>query len=160
MIVEGEGARLEFLPVGMPGAPYPAWVRALDGASGVYVIREFNDDTRAWQIVYVGESHRGRLYGTLTRHWQRWTRGTTDEYRHSAHDPGLTYARARCEAAAIVTPDERARDIQDALIRWLAPRDNILGADGDGTGALGADHDHDAWLDDDNAAPDDDAVPF
>ena len=157
MILEGEGARLEFQPVGDPGAPYPAWVRALTDASGVYVIREFDDDAGAWQIVYVGESHRGRLYGTLTRHWQRWTRGTDDEYRHSAHDPGLTYARSRCEAAVLITSHERARDVQDALIRWLAPRDNLLGAEpvADDAGAFDGD---------DDSAPaasfDDDAVPF
>ena len=159
MIVEGEGARLEFLPVGNPGARYPAWVRALDGKSGVYVIREYDDHERAWVIVYVGESHRGRLYGTLTRHWQRWVRGADDEYRHaeqSDHDPGLTYARARCEAAALITSSDRARDVQDALIRWLVPRDNILGAD-PVTEEAPIDVD-----DDDARAPyaHDDAVPF
>ena len=119
-------ARLRFRPVGTPSERYPDWVRALDGHSGVYVIRERT--TRGPRIAYVGESHRNRLYGTLTRHFQSWTRSGQVHDVYSAHDPGLTYRRDRCDAAAILTPADRAVEIQNALIAWLRPRDNIVGA--------------------------------
>jgi hypothetical protein len=62
-------AALQYRPIGASGEPYPAWVRALRGKSGVYVIREQQRDGSA-PIVYVGESHTRRLYQTLTRHFQ------------------------------------------------------------------------------------------
>jgi hypothetical protein len=62
-------AALKYRPIGGTGEPYPAWVRALRGKSGVYVIREQQRDGSV-PIVYVGESHTRRLYQTLTRHFQ------------------------------------------------------------------------------------------
>ncbi|HTR50267.1 MAG TPA: M23 family metallopeptidase [Kofleriaceae bacterium] len=62
-------AGLVYRQVGASGEPYPDWVRALRGKSGVYVIREIGGD-----IVYVGSSGAGRLYATLTRHFQGWRR--------------------------------------------------------------------------------------
>lgn len=50
-------AGLTYRPVGEPGEPYPDWVRALAGKSGVYVIRELGDDG-SHEIAYVGESTR------------------------------------------------------------------------------------------------------
>jgi len=47
---------LTYLSVGNRGEPYPEWLRALKGASGVYVIR--GRDTA--EILYRGESHTGR----------------------------------------------------------------------------------------------------
>jgi hypothetical protein len=61
-------ASLSYRPIGRSGEPYPAWVRALRGKSGVYVIRERQRDGSS-PIVYVGESHTSRLYQTLTRHF-------------------------------------------------------------------------------------------
>ena len=119
-------ARLRFRPVGASSERYPAWVSALVGHSGVYVIRERT--ARGPRIAYVGESHRGRLYGTLTRHFQSWARYGQVHDVYSAHDPGMTYRRDHCDAAAIVTPADRAVEIQNALIAWLRPRDNIVGA--------------------------------
>lgn len=119
------GGRLRFQPVGGSFEPYPEWVRVLEGHSGVYVIREHT--ARGPRIVYVGESHRGRLYGTLTRHFQSWKRHGQVHDVYSAHDPGLTYRRDRCDAAAFITPSNRAVEIQNALIGWLRPRDNIVG---------------------------------
>ena len=117
--------RLTFQPVGGPGEPYPAWVRALDGVSGVYAIREHTGDRV--ELAYIGESHTDRLYQTLTRHWQTWRRLGIGR-AESEHDPGMFYARARCEAAALVTPAAVARCIQDALIDYLSPRDNLIRA--------------------------------
>ncbi|MEZ4404490.1 MAG: hypothetical protein R3B06_31005 [Kofleriaceae bacterium] len=122
----GPSLRLRFRRVGAPGERYPAWVRSLDGHSGVYVIREY--DGRRPAIVYVGESHTDRLYGTLTRHWQAWSRHGRLAREFSAHDPGLIYDRSRCDAAAVVTSACVAVELQNALIGHLTPRDNIIAA--------------------------------
>jgi len=116
--------RLSYRSVGAPGEPYPEWVRELKGSSGVYVIRD-----PAGEILYVGESHTGRLYETLTRHLQRWTRWKSwwrDQFSQN-HDPGTTYDRERVEVAVRVTSPNRALDEEAALIRKLKPRDNLLG---------------------------------
>lgn len=118
--------RLRFAPVGAPGEPYPGWIRALHGVSGVYAIRERDDRGRP-ELVYIGESHTDNLYATLTRHWQTW-RCVGMPRRASAHDPGVWYARERCEAAVLVTPALNAPCIQDALIDYLSPRDNLIRA--------------------------------
>jgi hypothetical protein len=114
---------LVYRPVGRRGEPYPAWVRRLRGKSGVYVIRE------AGEPVYVGHSHAGRLYETMTRHfqaWRRWKGFWRGQYAEG-HDPGLTYDRGRVEAAARVTSPEEAIEEETRLIRRLRPRDNLLG---------------------------------
>jgi hypothetical protein len=114
---------LTYRPVGRSGEPYPAWVRALKGKSGVYVIRQGGEP------VYVGESHSDRLYETMTRHfqsWRRWKGFWRGQYAEG-HDPGLTYRRESVEVAARVTSPERAMDEEERLIRRLRPRDNLLG---------------------------------
>ena len=118
--------RLRFAPVGQPGAPYPDWIRALRNASGVYAIRERDERDRP-VLVYIGESHTDSLYATLTRHWQTWRR-TGLARQMSSHDPGVWYPRERCEAAVLVTPAAHAPCIQDALIDYLSPRDNLIRA--------------------------------
>jgi len=119
---------LTYRPIGDRGEPYPEWVRALDGKSGVYVIREVADDGST-ETVYVGESHSNRLYDTLTRHFQQWRRwkGYWRGQYGEGHDPGLTYDRSRVEVAARVTSPSDALDEEARLIRRLKPRDNILG---------------------------------
>jgi hypothetical protein len=120
--------RLRFRPVGSRGEPYPPWVQDLRGASGVYIIRERQPDGST-PIVYVGESHTGRLHETLTRHFQAWRRWKTfwrDQYTEG-HDPGLTYERGACEAAAMTTSPADAVDFEARLIRRLRPRDNLVG---------------------------------
>jgi len=123
-------ASLSYRPIGAPGERYPAWVRALRGKSGVYVIRERQRDGSN-PIVYVGESHAARLYQTLTRHFQTWRRAKkfwTGQYTGTtSHDPGLTYHRARCTVAVRVLPAERAIDEEARLIVRLRPRDNLTG---------------------------------
>jgi hypothetical protein len=117
-------ARLVYRPVGDRGEPYPDWLRALRGESGVYVIRERG------VVVYVGESHTGRIYETLTRHfqaWRRWKRWWDGQYGEG-HDPGLTYDRASVDVAVRVTDHgDPAIEEEAALIRALAPRDNLNG---------------------------------
>jgi hypothetical protein len=123
-------ASLSYRPIGRSGESYPAWVRALRGKSGVYIIRERQRDGSS-PVVYVGESHASRLYQTLTRHFQAWRRAKkfwAGQYTGSqSHDPGLTYDRARCTVAVRVLPAERAVEEEARLIARLRPRDNLIG---------------------------------
>ena len=125
---ELRNAGLIYRPVGTSGERYPAWVRALDGKSGVYVIKEIQRDGSE-ETVYVGESHTGRLYDTLTRHLQTWRRRKTfwrDQFGGQGHDPGLTYPRHRVRIAARVLSPMRAMAEETRLIHKLRPRDNLL----------------------------------
>jgi hypothetical protein len=119
---------LHFRSVGHTAEPYPGWVRALKGKSGVYVIRQ-RDQNGDPIIVYVGESHTDRLYDTLTRHLQQWRRwkGFWKGQYGEGHDPGLTYGRDAVEVATRVVPSEDALELEAKLIRKYSPRDNING---------------------------------
>lgn len=117
--------------VGSPGDPYPDWLCELRTASGVYAIRLpgiFTDP-----IVYVGESHTGRLAKTVARHFQHWSRakGFWSEFfgRDSDTDPGRTYPRGDAMVAVRVCSARQAIPLQNEWIRELRPRDNILGAE-------------------------------
>lgn len=120
-------AGFTYRPVGASGEPYPQWVRDLKGESGVYVIRELDRDGNA-ETVYVGSSV-GRLYDTLTRHFQTWRRwkGLWKGQFGEGHDPGLTYPRHRVEVAVRLTRPSDALDEEARLIRRLRPRDNLIG---------------------------------
>lgn len=122
------GAALKFRPVGGRSDPYPEWVRDLKGKSGVYVIRERDEDGSP-VVSYVGESHTDRLYDTLTRHFQQWRRwkGFWRGQYGEGHDPGVTYQRDRVEAAVRVVEPEKAIELEKKLIQRLSPRDNIVG---------------------------------
>ena len=125
---ELRNAGLIYRPVGITGERYPEWIRALDGKSGVYVIKEVQRDGSE-ATVYVGESHSGRLYDTLTRHFQTWRRSKkfwTGQYGGQGHDPGLTYPRHRVTVAARVLSPARAMAEETRLIAKLRPRDNLL----------------------------------
>jgi Peptidase family M23 len=121
-------AALVYRPVGDRGDDYPAWVRDLRDKSGVYVIRQRGDDGEP-VVVYVGESHSGSLYETLTRHFQIWRRwkGFWQGQYGQGHDPGMTYDRGSVEVAVRVLPANRALDEEARLIRRLRPRDNLIG---------------------------------
>ena len=113
-----------YRPVGESGDPYPEWVRQLRGRSGVYVIREIGGPIR-----YVGSSI-GRLYETLTRHFQRWRRfkGFWREHQYAeGADPGLTYKRNKVEVAVKLTTPSDAHEQELRMIRRLQPQDNQLG---------------------------------
>jgi len=118
------GTLSAYRPVGDRGEPYPAWVRALKGEAGVYVIR----DADTHEVLYVGSSA-GRLYDTLTRHFQRWRRWKSfwkGQYSEGA-DPGLTYPRGDVEVAVRLTSSNDALDEEMRLIARLRPRDNQIG---------------------------------
>jgi hypothetical protein len=124
-LLVARNAALVYRPLGSPGEAYPDWVRDLKGKSGVYVIREIDDDGNA-DTVYVGSSV-ANLYETLTRHlqtWRRWNRVWKGQYGHD-HDPGVTYPRDRVEVAVRLTRPSDALDEEARLIRRLRPRDNI-----------------------------------
>lgn len=115
-------SRLAYRAVGASGARYPAWLRALRGKPGVYVIRDL--DTA--EVLYVGRAQ--HLYETITRHlqvWRRWKRWWDGGYAdNSGHDPGVTYDRAHVEVAARELPASQAGDEEARLICALKPRDN------------------------------------
>lgn len=118
--------RLRFVALGRPGDAYPVTLRVLRGveASGVYVFRS----ATTGQVLYVGESHTGRLYSTITRHLQGWSRQKRfwDHAEFSKHDPGVTYRRSSVEAAWLVLASSKAVEAQNRLIRRLRPVDNIV----------------------------------
>ena len=62
----------------------------------------------------MGESHTNKLYETLTRHFQHW-KGPTS---------GPTYTREEVEVQVILTPADKAVDLQDEEICRLWPVDN------------------------------------
>jgi hypothetical protein len=130
---ELRNAALVYRPIGASWEPYPDWVRALDGKSGVYVIRETQRDGSE-VTVYVGESHTDRLYQTLTRHFQTWRRSKkfwTGQYGGQGHDPGLTYPRDQVTVAVRVLAPARAIEEETRLIQRLRPRDNLIGQPAD-----------------------------
>ena len=99
------------------GRKYRPWVAALEGKSGVYIIREKG---LFGSTLYIGESHTGRLKKTLLRHFQNWTGKTK----------GPTFARSKVEVAVIPTRKEKAVEFQNALIAEYSPKLNIAGKPG------------------------------
>ena len=109
---------IEFRPV-TSGRKLESWLATLKGKSGVYIIREnfVRENAFTRRVVYVGESHTGRLKKTLLRHFQAWTGKTK----------GKTYARSKVEVAIITTSAKNAVDAQNGLIAELMPEDNEAG---------------------------------
>ena len=122
--VVARNAGFVYRPVGASGEAYPDWVRALKDEAGVYVIR----DADSAEILYVGSSA-GRLYDTLTRHFQTWRRwkGFWKGQYGEGHDPGLTYPRDSVEVAVRLTSPAKSLDEEMRLIARLKPRDNLIG---------------------------------
>ena len=96
--------------------PYKQAIRKLPAkGSGVYVIKA-RGFLGLGEVLYVGESHSGRLKATLSRHFQRWKGKTA----------GPTYPK---ESLVFVhrTKAENAVEVQNAFIAELSPRDNTAG---------------------------------
>ena len=107
---------LEFHPV-KEGRAIAPWVRALKGKSGCYIIREKNGFLFfAGEVLYIGESHSGRLNTTLLRHFQKWSGKTA----------GPTFAVSKVEVAVVRCPAARALDLQNALIGEHRPKLNTI----------------------------------
>jgi hypothetical protein len=113
--------------------PHLAILRGRE-ASGVYAILSSQG-----AVLYVGESHTGRLYDTITRHFRRWRPQDDPQGRRVG---GTTYDRHRSRVIYLVTAPGDAQDIQYGEIQRLEPRDNSN--DGSSVGEL----------------VDDDAAPF
>ena len=110
---------LVFSPV-KEGRQIADWVRGLKGKSGVYVIREkagiIAEFLDMADVLYIGESHTGRLYSTLLRHFQRWTGKTA----------GATFSASNVVVAVVRCPANRALDLQNAMIQEFRPKLNIV----------------------------------
>jgi hypothetical protein len=102
---------LEFRPI-KKGRTVADWVKALKGKSGVYVIRELGF---FGEVLYCGESHSGRLYSTLLRHFQKWGGPTA----------GPTFPASRVKVAVVRCPAARALDLQNAMIAEFRPKHNV-----------------------------------
>ncbi len=92
---------------------YALWLRKLRGKNGAYMFR--NEEG---EILYVGESHSKKLYGTITRHFQNWTGPTA----------GVTTAAKYLECRVKVTRFGRtAVKLQNLWIRRYDPLLNTQG---------------------------------
>lgn len=89
-------------------------------ASGVYAII----DARSGIVMYVGESHTGRLYDTLTRHFRAWRPKAFDS--GGGRRGGTTYDRERVLVVWETMAASRAVDAQFDEIERLDPRDNAI----------------------------------
>jgi hypothetical protein len=103
---------LRYKPLGMF---FPGWLNELRTKSGAYVIR--NKATH--EILYVGESHTGRLAKTIKRHFYAWK----DDPARVHH----VFARRSVEVATRVTPPDKAKEEEKALIARLQPEKNVQG---------------------------------
>lgn len=94
---------------------FAPWVRALYGKNGVYAI--FNKSgTRA---EYVGVSTGESLYGTLTRHFQKWERNEGTQYT------GPVFNRKKVLVGIEIIPNKtQALAREQELIAALDPRLN------------------------------------
>lgn len=91
------------------------WLNSLRNSSGAYIIRNASSGL----VLYVGESHTGRLADTLKRHFYEWK--DSPERKH------FTYQKGRVEIAVRLCPPSAAVSAQNNLIRRLNPRDNSNG---------------------------------
>lgn len=99
-----------------PGRFAP-WFEAIESASGVYVIRDRHTD----RVLYVGESHTGRLAKTIKRHLYSW-----DDDPERVHQ---SYRREVVEVSVRTGAARAAVRVQNRLIQRLQPRDNVQGFD-------------------------------
>jgi hypothetical protein len=98
------------------GSGLAEWVDALRAHpwNGVYLIR----DARTREVLYIGESHRGKLFQTLTRHLYQWNgKGSGPSYHPGAIQVAVLLAE---------TPLDDPVEDQYGLIQRLEPRDNVL----------------------------------
>lgn len=86
-------------------------------ASGVYAIIQANE------ILYVGESHSGRLFDTITRHFREWRPENDPQGRRRG---GTMYDRRKVRVCYQVTEADTAQTLQYAEIERLRPRDNSI----------------------------------
>ncbi len=108
-------------PATSRGGDYAPQLAGIRGArvSGVYAIAE----RRSRRVLYVGESHTGRLYDTITRHFREW-RTDPRQDAQGRRRGGTMYNRLQVLVAYVVTEADVAQAAQFAEISRLRPRDN------------------------------------
>lgn len=113
-------------PATTRGGDYAPQLTQVRGArvSGVYAIAE----RRSRRVLYVGESHTGRLYDTITRHFREW-RTDPRQDAQGRRRGGTMYDRADVLVAFVITEDDAAQAFQFAEISRLQPRDNQVSGD-------------------------------
>ena len=87
--------------------------------SGVYAIT----DASTGAVLYIGESHTGRLFDTITRHFRAWSVPKNDPT--GRREGGVQYDREAVRVAWTLTPADEAQDAQYAEIQRLQPADNL-----------------------------------
>jgi excinuclease UvrABC nuclease subunit len=98
------------------GGRFEPWVNETKGKSGVYIIKENTIVGHVFgTVLYVGESHTGKLYSTMTRHFQRWKGETA----------GPVYNPENVVVQVILTEAADALEMQNDAIANLLPRDNV-----------------------------------
>lgn len=108
---------------------YAAWLRKLRNKNGAYAFRDVDGG-----VLYVGESHSKKLYGTITRHFQHWT-GPTAGIKS---DPRFIECRVK-----VTRFGRTAVNLQNL---WIKRYDPLLNTQGK--------------VRDDDLAPDSAPVPF
>lgn len=109
----------EARPATQPNGKYSALLQCSRRQSGIYAIV----DRRTRQVLYVGESHTGRLYDTITRHFRRWRVNPRTDATGRRFG-GTTYKREDVAVVFVVCEHVHAAALQFAEIQRLAPRDN------------------------------------
>lgn len=102
-------------------APYHPELAALrrTRASGIYAIVE------GGEVLYVGESHTGRLYDTITRHFRKWEIDPERDAQGRRRG-GVPYNRYKVRVVYVITEPDTAQALQYAEIERLRPRDNSI----------------------------------
>lgn len=104
---------------GAGGRTFAPWVNALRNSSGAYVIRRKGDH----RVLYIGESHTGRLADTIKRHFYPW--------RDDQSRKHFTARAGAVQVAVRVTPQNAAVSTQNKLIDRLNPEHNKQGVSED-----------------------------
>lgn len=94
---------------------YHPELRRLVDRSGVYALR----DRETREVLYVGESHTGRLYRTLLRHFQ------DRSGRFKKLGEWVSAAPLRLDVAWWVTAPGQALGREKDVIEWLCPSGNV-----------------------------------
>lgn len=91
-----------------------AWAPEMppNGISGVYAIASL----ATGEVLYVGESHTGRLRKTLARHFQTW---------NDPSQPRASYDRHQVQVCWLKTAPADALAVEADWIDDLDPRDNL-----------------------------------
>lgn len=107
--------------VSAPGGKYHADLVSIrhSKACGIYAIIEGR------RVLYVGESHSGRLYDTITRHFRDWKIDPSTDALGRRRG-GTTYDRYKVRVVFVVTEPDTAQTLQYAEIERLRPRDNSI----------------------------------